>query len=264
MRTRTAFRIVFWLFAVLLVFGVPFAIFGSDEDRRTTLGLVVVAGAIAGLWWLDREYRQEPRRLAALDAGARLGLRPSSDDRWVRALGFDLLRPRGTVQDISNVLEGTWRGEPAAAFEYRWATEDAEHRYTCALLPIPASWPRLVVARETPLTRLGRDAGVGDVQTEWEAFNRAFRVTSGDTRFATAVLDGRMMQWLTSRPPSESFEIAGGWLLAATAQVPPWEVEQVLEIALAFRERIPPVVRSLFGDGSPSVPRRPDMDGSSS
>jgi hypothetical protein len=262
MRTPTAYRLVFGMFAVLLVVAVPFAIAGSGEDRRNALGLVVAAATIGGFWWLDREFRQEPRRRAAEAAGWSLGLRPSSDDGWLRAIGFDFLRPRGTVQDVSNALEGMWRGEPAAAFEYRWATEDAEHRYSCALLPVPAAWPRLTIERETPLSRVAQVAGVADVETEWEEFNRAYRVGAADARFATALLDGAMMEWLVARPESEGFEISGGWLLAFATQVYPWEIEQVLENALAFRDRIPAVVRSLFGDLA-ATPRRPD-EGTSS
>ena len=263
MRTRTAYRLLFGLFAVFLVFAVPFAITGTGEDRRTALGIVAVAATIAGLTWLDREFRVEPRRRAAEAAGEMLGLRPSGDDSWVRALGFDLLRARGTVQDVTNVLEGMWRGQSAATFEYRWATEDTERRYSCALLPVPTSWPRLAIMRESTLTRLARDAGVGDVETEWEAFNRAFRVTSGDARFASSILDGRMMEWLIARSPIDGFEIAEGRLLVYTAQVYPWEIERVLEIALEFQARIPAVVSSLFGGAAPSLPPRPDAGSSS-
>jgi hypothetical protein len=122
MRTPTANRLVLGMFAVLLLFALPFAIFGTGEDRRNALGLMVVAATIGGLRWLDREFRQEPRRRAAEAAGWSMGLRPSRDDGWLRSIGFHFLRPRGTVQDITNLLEGSWRGGPAAAFEYRWAT----------------------------------------------------------------------------------------------------------------------------------------------
>lgn len=255
MRTRTVYRLVFGIFAVLLVLAVPFALTGTDDDRRTALGLLFAAAVVAGFWWLDREFRVEPRRRAAEAAGDLLGLRPS-DDAWVRALGFDLLRPRGTVQDLTNVLEGTWHGEPVATFEFRWANEDVERRYSCALLRVPTSWPRLAIERETMLTRFARDAGISDVQTEWEEFNRAFRVWSADTRFATAVLDGRMMEWLMARPPGDGFEIASGWVLASLPQVQPWEIGSVLGTALAFRERISSVVPSLYP--SEVTPPRPD------
>lgn len=247
------------ILVVLLALAVPLALTGSDEDRRTLGAVVLAVVVIAGLWWIDREFRVVPRRRAAEAEGDRLGLRPSPDDGWVRALGFDLLRPRGTVQDLSNVLEGTWRGQSAATFEYRWADEDTERRHSCALLPVPATWPRLVVKRETGLTRLARDAGVGDVETEWEAFNRRFHVWSDEPRFASSVLDGRMMEWLSTLDADAGFEIAGGRILAYTAQVYPWEVETVLEAALAFRERVPGVVSSPFG-GAAAAPTRPDLE----
>jgi hypothetical protein len=254
------YRLVLGIFAVLLALAVPFALTGTEEDRRTTLGLVLAAGAVAGLFWLDHEYRVVPRRQAAEDQARRLGLRPAPDDGWVRSLPFDLLRPRGTVQDVENVLEGTWRGEWVVAFEYRWATEDREQRYSAAILPARPAWPRLLVKGETGLTRLARDAGLGDVETEWEAFNRAFEVRAGDPRFATALLDARMMEWLMALEPRYGFEVAEGRLLAYRAQVAPWEIEQVLETALAFRERIPPVVGSLFDPGRPEPPVRPDRE----
>ena len=72
MRSRTVYRLAFGIFAVLLVLALPMVVAGSAEDRRTVLGLVVAAGTIAGLWWLDREFRQEPRRRAAQAEGERL------------------------------------------------------------------------------------------------------------------------------------------------------------------------------------------------
>jgi hypothetical protein len=126
---------------------------------------------------------------------------------------------------------------------------------------VPAAWPRLTIERETAGSRLAQVAGLADVETEWEEFNRAFRVRAADARFAIALLDGAMMEWLVGRPGSEGFEIAGGWLLASAAQLYPWEIERVLESGLGFRERIPAVVRSLFGDLAPTTPRRPDEGG---
>ena len=257
MRTRTAYRLVLGIFAVLLVLAIPMALTGSADERRTVLGLVLAAAVVVGLFWLDREYRVEPRRRAAEAEGGRLGLRPSPDDAWVRALPVDLLRPRGTVQDVENVLEGTWRGEWVVTFEYRWATEDVERRFSAVVLSAPPTWPRLLVKPETGLTRLARDAGLADVQTEWEAFNRAFEVRSDEPRFAIALLDGRMMQWLMGLEPRHGFEVVEGRLLAYRDQVFPWEIEGVLQTALGFRERIPPVVESFFGQGEPP-PDRPD------
>ena len=42
-----------------------------------------------------------------------------------------------------------------------------------------------------------RDAvGLGDQDLESERFNRAFDVRASDRRFASALLDARMMEWL--------------------------------------------------------------------
>ena len=80
------------------------------------------------------------------------------------------------------------------------------------------------------------------------------------SRFAIALLDGRMMEWLMALDPRYGFEVADGRLLAYRTQVPPWEIEVVLETAFAFRERIPPVVAALFDPGRPPPPERPDLE----
>ena len=109
---------------------------------------------------------------------------------------------------------------------------------------------------ETGVSLLAQEVGLArDIELEWEEFNRVYRVRSPDRRFVTSVLDGRMMEWLLGVSPRFGFEIAEGRVLAYTAQVYPWEISSVLSKALEFRERIPKVTFSLFGDG---VPPRPD------
>ena len=257
MRSSTARRLVIGIGVAFLVVAVPIAITGSEDDRRTVLAVGLVAATIAGLWWAERVFRAEPRRRSMQDEARRLGLRMSTtDEEGIWALPFDLLARRGVI-DVTNVLSGRWRGIDVVIFEYRCAIEEREERYTCAILAVPLGWPWLLVKPETPLTQLEQDIGLGDVRTEWDEFNRAFLVRTGEPRFATAVLDGRMMGWLMSLSPRRGFEIAGGRLLSYTAPVQPWELERVLEAALEVRERIPTVVESLFGD---DLPPRPDPE----
>ncbi len=257
LRSSTAKRLLIGLGVAFFILAVPIAITGSEDDRRTVLAVGAVAATIAGLWWLDRTFRAEPRRLSMQDEGRRLGLRMwPRDEIGVAAMPFDLLRPRMGVRDVTNVMSGRWRGIDVITFEYRWASEEREERYSCAVLEVPGVWPSLLVKHETPLTWLVQDAGIGDLRMEWEEFNQAFHVRTAEPRFATAVLDGRMMQWLMSLTPRCGFEIVDGRLLVPTAQVPPWELEGVLETALDVREHIPPVAWSLFGDSPP----RPDAE----
>ena len=51
-------------------------------------------------------------------------------------------------------------------------------RFTCALVTIPAACPRLRLAHENFLTRLGDHLGLRDVECEYADFNRRFQATS--------------------------------------------------------------------------------------
>lgn len=259
MRSSTLFKVIIGIVAAFVVLGIPMALTGTAEDRRTVLGMVGVAALVAFFWWLDRTYRVEPRQRAMAAEARRLGLRFTAQDRTgLRSLPFDLLRRPGAVRDVTNVVSGTWRGVSVAAFEFRWANDDEERLFTCAMLPVPIEWPELVVEEETGLSRAVQNVGLArDIGFESDAFNRAFRVRSPDRRFATTVIDARMMEWLLDRTPRYGFEIDGGSMLASTAQVHPWEIEGVLATALEFRDRIPGVTSSLFG-GLP--PPRPDRE----
>jgi hypothetical protein len=256
-RSSLLIKVVFGILGVFLVLGIPVAVTGTAEDRRTMLGVIAVVAFVAFLVWIDRTYRVEPRRRAMAAEARRLGLRFTARDRTgIRSMAFDLLRRPAAVRDVTNVVSGTWRGVSVTAFEFRWANDDDEELYTCVIAPVPVQWPSLVLKAETGASLVAQDVGLAqDIELEWEEFNRAFRVRSPDRRFAISVLDPRMMAWLLGLSPRYGFEVADGRMLAYTTQVYPWEVDSVLTRALEFRERVPDVTFSLFG-GDP--PPRPD------
>ena len=120
-------------------------------------------------------------------------------------------------------------------------------RFVGAVLPTPAAWPRLLVIPERIATLLG-DAVLGlDPHTEWEAFNRRFAVRADDRRFASAVLDGRMIEWIMSLPVDTGFEIREGRLLCFVLRREIGDVLHALTTGAAFLEHVPGAARSLFG-----------------
>ena len=257
MRSSTSVKVALGALAAFVVLGIPAAVTGTVQDRRTLLAVLVAAAFIAFLWWLNRVYRVEPRQRAMAAEARRLGLRFTPEGRAeIRSMTFDLLRSPAAVRDVTNVVSGTWRGVSVTAFEFRRANDDDEELFTCAMAPVPAGWPALVVTSETRLSLAASDAGIStDIELESEEFNRTFRVRSPDRRFATTVLNPQLMEWLLVLWPRYGFEIAEGWVLAYTGQVYPWEITSVLSTMLEFRERIPDVAFSMFG-GDP--PARPD------
>jgi hypothetical protein len=91
---------------------------------------------------------------------------------------------------------------------------------------------------------------------ELGSFNRAVDVRSEDTYFASALVDARMIAWLSDNLDRCVIEVADGWAVAWSnsllgAMRSPTELLDVLQ---RFAERIPNSVRSLFPRGD-----RPEM-----
>jgi hypothetical protein len=134
---------------------------------------------------------------------------------------------------------------------------------TCAIVKVPLDAPALAV---TPKVQgFGAVPGVPDghlVGSESEAFDRSFRVTTGDRRFANAMLDARVLAWiLEGETGAWGYQAAGPWLLVFTQRKPPSEVPLALERALAFADRLPRVVGDLFAEGHETGRPRTDHDG---
>jgi hypothetical protein len=129
-------------------------------------------------------------------------------------------------------------------------------RFTCAVAEIHASCPRIVISPATLASRLGPVVGAAQIRLESEAFNRRFRVECDDARFATTLVDQRMMAWLLASPVPVAFELREDRLLAATRRLSPASIPPLVEAVRGFHDRIPRVVASLYpprpmGGGTP-------------
>ena len=80
------------------------------------------------------------------------------------------------------------------------------------------------------------DRLAGDpIHFESEEFNDTFRVTCDDRRFASALIDPQMMQFLLETKGAVDFETMGRWVLLISHQVPPDEMPILLGLADQFR-----------------------------
>ena len=169
------------------------------------LGVAVVAAVGWAAWQWERRHRQALATLAA-ERGWDYS---SSDDSWADAFGG---APFGTGsrRQADNVLQGRVDGREMVAFDYRYETYSTDgngsrhtrvHRYAVCAVLLPAPVPTLELRPETVLTRLGGALGLPDVDLESEAFNRRYRVTSREPRFAYDVLHPRTMELLLTGEP---------------------------------------------------------------
>ena len=257
MKVRTSRRILLWLAIVVVGTMTLLALAGNQEARRelpaqvvvwTMIGLMFVAG-----WW----FKVRPRRELHRDQAGSLRLTTVAGD----PLGFSqrpfvLLGQISTAKDIESTSWGTWRGMDVAVFDYWFARsgrlERSDYLYwTCASMPVPTGWPDISIVPERLWSRLARLVGEPHVEFELESFNRAFQVRSRDRRFASALIDARMIEWLLGLPVGTGVEILGGTLLCQTPRRPEGDVRWALETMAAFTSRVPPAAGSLYGQSQP-------------
>lgn len=249
MSRTTATKLLIWLFG-----GVTVASMLTGGPWRELLAVSLFVGFLFGVkyWFLDH-----PRTSAVEMEAERLGLRYLAKDPFAMvSYPFALFRrTRRRYGGVDNVIWGTWRELEVRVFDYEYSINDDDIRYlSCVVAAIPEGWPSIVIQPETLVTTLADHVALHDVAFELEAFNRLYEIQCEDRRFAGALVDSRMMEWLMSRSPLPGFEISGQWVLAYRDQVQPWHVESVLELANGFIEHIPKIVHSLYPQTRSATP----------
>jgi hypothetical protein len=168
----------------------------------------------------------------------------------VRVLPLPLLS-KGDKQRFRNLLQGRWGGIDLQEFDL--AIIESEGRsssttwYSCAVTQVPAWCQPLTIRLEHLVERVTGQLLGNDVPFESEQFQRSFKVTCEDARFASAFVDARMMAWLLAHGRGWTFEVAGCWVLCYRKVVRPEELVPLLGTLRGFADHIPRVVSELYG-----------------
>jgi len=222
-------------------------------------GLLLAAIAVAVVLALTLSaYFYYQREAGFARVATSLGLQfAERDTSSVRQLDFPLFR-EGNGTESGNLVSGTLRGTPVAAFDFAYWTEtrDAKgftrreyHRFLCAMTDLAASCPALSIEHRGLIGRMAGALGLDGVQFESDAFDRAYRVTCADRRFASALVDQPMMAWLLDAPRPVMFQTAGTHLLAASEDRRPETIPGLLHTLLDFRAHVPAFVTSEYPAG---------------
>lgn len=226
-------------------------------DAYTPVLLVLVFALVAaGVAYYQYQRKLErQRQLRALALGQ--GLDFSIDDPF-DTLGepFALLR-KGDGRGVENVLWGAWHGTEVRAFDYWYYEESSDSkghrsktysRFDCVIALVDAHCPQLQISEENLFTRLADALAFRDIEFESEEFNRAFQVQSDDRRFASYMVDARMMEWLLTTHPYLRFEVHGPRLLCYVRRVAPDQTGELLETSAGFVAAVPRVVHDVYGE----------------
>ena len=115
------------------------------------------------------------------------------------------------------MISGTHNNLPMELFDYEYYYQGGRsrdyRRFTSAVLTIPAACPPLRLSHENTLSRLADHLVHHDIELEYDDFNRRFQVNCEERKFAFALLDGQMMQWLLEADKFQRVEVVGPWVL---------------------------------------------------
>jgi hypothetical protein len=210
------------------------------------LGLALVAGVVV-LGFARARKRTSALRMMATQLG--LSYTPVVPME-VRVLPLPLLS-KGDKQRFRNLLQGRWGGIDLQEFDLAIIENEGRSSsttwYSCAVTQVPAWCQTLTIRPEHLVERVTGQLLGHDVPFESEQFQRSFKVTCEDARFASAFVDARMMAWLLAHGRGWTFEVAGCWTLCYRKIVRPEELVPLLGTLRGFADHIPRVVSELYG-----------------
>lgn len=232
----------------------------SRRMEPAILGAIAILAVIAIA--IISYLRQEERRKAIIAEAATLGLTYAQAPPFTpKDLAFPLFA-RGDGSGFTHAMSGTWNGINVFVFgfwyyEERMTTDAKGHvsvsrdysHFTCGLTSLPVPAPATSIATEGVFSGLARVFGVKDLQFESEDFNKRRKVHSDDPKFASYLIDARMMEYLLAAD-DHCFDLSGTDLLVSKHHAfGPGSATETLPALRGFLDHIPAVVHDVYGGG---------------
>ena len=191
------------------------------------MAVLILAGGVAWLLVQRRRRRDAVRRRAEVMAGH--GWSVVSVDPGLAVLAGQLTFKGRATQMFAGGFPG------GRVLDYEFTARRGPAPVHLVALPLPVVLPRLTVSKESVLAR-------GDIELESQAFNEQFDVQADDERFASAVLQPRLMEWMLQNPELQ-WHLAGSIIVSwGYGEIAPSEVTARLEALAGVVDRIPPFV----------------------
>jgi hypothetical protein len=217
--------------------------------------LVIVAAIIFGV---IRQRKAEQARIAALAAfaGSR-GMTFSVDDPLNLPGLLSGMSPFNIGHDraAGNVLQGDCGGRRLILFDFKYVTTETHtdakgntttseesHYLSACLHPLEFPFPSLVIRHEGFFDKVGEFFGSDAIKFESDEFSRRFHVKSSDRKFAYAVCNPQMMEWLLANQGWHMEFTDGWWLLITGSRWKPEQFQAASDVTLKFFDLIPEFV----------------------
>ncbi|MEV8375292.1 hypothetical protein AB0P21_21335 [Kribbella sp. NPDC056861] len=208
---------------------------------------IVLAGVLfaliigGGIWWSVR--RQKALQLRNREA-AQLGWQVVPPSPMLMEIAASVFfRGRPVV-----MYAGQYRGHGIHILDYTYTTTSGDSTSTnevhLVALALPVALPPLEL---TQRSRTSRFFGTHQLELGNSAFNDAFRINCGDNRYAAAVLDPRVMEWMLFNPALE-WQLSGSTLVSwGTGRFAIGDVQARLDAMIRLVDLIPPSVLREYG-----------------
>ena len=217
--------------------------------------IFVLVAFVGGVAYVNHVLRASAKTEGRGDVVAVLGLRREAQDPF-GLLGYPLaLFARGNDPKIEDLVWGTWRGLEVrrfdVSFEHPVAGQAADRpRFACALAPLGANAPHLVVEPLLFVMRLASEVPMPQMPSGWERLDRTFVMRCEDPAFAGRLIDEPMANWLVDLGEDTGFEVKGSLALLYGPASSAGDLVTVLETLQGFLDRVPPGLLPTQGDGS--------------
>jgi hypothetical protein len=153
---------------------------------------------------------------------------------------------------VANLVSGRLAGDEIVSIDF-WAKDDSPYAPVVwhSLVAVSTALEAAPVIVEPRHVTLGKARELEEMQTESIGFDRAYRIWASDPRFASALLDQRMIAWMLEAEGDHALQIGGGWAAVVGPLLQGAELDRAIDLVRAFRSHIPRVVSSIYPQPDP-------------
>ena len=172
----------------------------TDALPKVMMAIIIVVVAVLLSRFMPSKIDPETKRredLGALAKKLQLKFNFKSDFDLPKRFSFLTWLKRGLVSYAYNVFHGYYRSEHLVTiFDYTFSDGKYSYYWSAYVLEMKANFPDIIISHESRESRFAEALGQSHITFESAEFSHAFRVRTGDKKFAFDVCHPEMMEFL--------------------------------------------------------------------